>query len=70
MGKLRDNGLITEREYTSKSLEDATKYAESGGFIVRIVEVNGKPLSLDMSVREDRINFRVINDKVTAAFGG
>jgi len=70
MSKLRHGGIITERDYTGKTLEEAKKHAENGGFITRIVEQNGKALTLDMSVREDRINFRVINDIVTAAFGG
>lgn len=70
MNKLRHGGLITEREYIGKTLEDATKYAEDGGFIIRIVEMNGNPISLDMSVKGDRINFRVSNNLITAAFGG
>ncbi len=67
---LRNNGIITERDYTGKSLEDATEYAESGGFEIRIVEENGISKMLDMSVKENRINFRVNGGIVTAAFGG
>ncbi len=70
MSKLRNGGMITERDYTNKTLEEAVEYAEAGGFVTRIVEKDGKPISLDMSVRADRINFRVVNDRVTAAFGG
>ena len=70
MGNLRHGGIITEREYVGKTLEDAKKYAEDGGFIIRIVEQNNKPVSLDMSVKADRINCRVSNNIVTAAFGG
>lgn len=68
--RLRNGGMITESDYTGKSLEEATKYAEEGGFIVRVVEENGQAKMLDMSVKADRINFRVRNGFVTAAFGG
>jgi|AACY02.14.fsa_nt_gi hypothetical protein len=70
MSYLRNNGIITESEYKGKKLEEATEYAQSGGFIVRIVEENGIPKMLDMSVKDNRINFRVNNGIVTAAFGG
>ena len=70
MGVLRNNGIITEKEYVGKTLEEATKYATDGGFITRVVETNGIQIMLDMSNRADRINFRVKNDIVTAAFGG
>ena len=68
--QLRNNGIISESEYKGKTLEEATKYAESGGFIIRIVEENGIPKMLDMSVKDNRINFRVNSGIVTAAFGG
>lgn len=68
--KLRHNGIITEREYVGKTLEEAIKYAEDGGFNTRVVETNGIQVMLDMSIRADRINFRVKNGIVIAAFGG
>lgn len=67
---LRNNGIITESEFKGKSLEDAKKYAEDGGFVTRIVEQNGVALMLDMSAISNRINFRVRDGFVTAAFGG
>ncbi len=67
---MRNNGIITESEYKGKSLEDAKKYAEEGGFITRVVEQNGVALMLDMSAVSNRINFRVRDGFVTAAFGG
>jgi len=70
MGYLRDNGIITERQYVGKTIDEATKYAEEGGFEVRIVEQNGVALMLDMSSKSNRINFRVNGDIITAAFGG
>lgn len=67
---LRNFGVFSESEYKGKTLEEATKYAEEGGFVVRIVEQDGDAKMLDMSVRADRLNFRVRAGFVTAAFGG
>jgi len=67
---LRNFGMFSESEYKGKTLEEATKYAEEGGFVVRIAEQDGDAKMLDMSVRGDRINFRVRAGFVTAAFGG
>lgn len=68
--KLRNNGLITEKEYKGKTLEEATKWATDGGFQVRIVEVDGLAKMLDMSVSSNRVNFRVMNGIVTGVFTG
>lgn len=70
MSKLRNGGMISKEEYVGKTLQEATKYAEDGGFNVRIVEVDGKAKMLDMSVKPDRLNFRVSNEFVTDVFGG
>jgi hypothetical protein len=70
MSYLRNNGIITESDYTGKTIEEATKFAEEGGFIVRIVEVDNVAKMLDMSAKANRINFRVRSGKVTAVFGG
>jgi len=67
---LRNFGMFSESDYKGKTLDEATKYAEDGGFTVRIVEQDGDAKMLDMSVRGDRINFRVRAGYVTAAFGG
>ena len=67
---LRNFGVFSESEYKGKTLEEATKYAEEGGFVVRIAEQDGDAKMLDMSVRADRLNFRVRAGYVTAAFGG
>jgi hypothetical protein len=67
---LRNFGVFSESEYKGKTLEEATKYAEEGGFVVRIAEQDGDAKMLDMSVRADRLNFRVRAGFVTAAFGG
>jgi len=67
---LRHNGIITEKEYVGRKLQEAIRYAEDGGFITRVVETDGNQVMLDMSSKADRINFRVKNDIVIAAFGG
>ena len=67
---LRDNGIITERQYVGKTIDEATKYAEEGGFEVRIVEVDGQSKMLTMDAKSNRINFRVNGGLITAAFGG
>jgi hypothetical protein len=70
MSYLRDNGIITEKQYVGKTLDEATKYAEEGGFVVRVVEVDGNSKMLTMEVKSNRINFRVVSGYVTAAYGG
>lgn len=68
---LRNGGMFSESEYKGKSLQEATKYAEDGGFIVRVVENNGQSFMVDaLDIKANRINFRVRNDVVTGAFGG
>jgi hypothetical protein len=68
--RLRNFGVFSESEYKGKTLQEATKYAEDGGFVVRIVEEEGDVKMLDMSVRADRLNFRVRGGFITAVFGG
>lgn len=70
MQKLRNGGIISKEEYVGKTLQEATKYAEEGGFVTRIVETNGKQHMIDMSVNQRRLNFRVSFDKVVDVFGG
>jgi hypothetical protein len=70
MLNLRNNGIITKQEYVGKTLQEATQFANEGGFIVRVVENEGNSIMLDMSVRGDRLNFRVRDGKVVDVFGG
>lgn len=71
MNQNRSNfGMITERDYLDKSLEEATEKATAAGLVIRIVEKDGQHMMLDMSNRGDRINFRLKNNIVTGAFGG
>jgi hypothetical protein len=70
MSNLRNGGIITKQEYVGKLLEEATQFANEGGFVVRVVENDGNSIMLDMSVRGDRLNFRVRGGKVVDVFGG
>ena len=63
MANLRNGGIITENEYVGKTVEEATKYAEDGGYEVRIVEKNGVPLMLTADLNSHRINFRINQSK-------
>ena len=67
MSQLRNGGIISKEEYVGKTLQEATKYAEDGGFVIRIV---GHAKMLDMSVNPKRLNFRVNKEFVTDVFGG
>lgn len=70
MYNLRNGGIISERDYVGKTLEEAKKYAEDGGFIVRVVEEDGVAKMLDMSVKDNRINFRIKRGQVTNVYPG
>ena len=70
MAYLRNSGIITKNEYVGKTLEEAKKYAEEGGFTVRIVEQDGKSFVLTMDAKSDRLNFRVLNGYITDVYGG
>jgi phosphosulfolactate synthase (CoM biosynthesis protein A) len=70
MSYLRNGGIITKGEYEGKTLDEATKYAEEGGFIVRVVEIDGNSLMMTADNKTNRINFRVKGGYVSDAFGG
>jgi len=70
MSYLRRNGMVSESEYKGLTVEEATKYAEQGGFIARVVEVDGQAKMLDMSVSNNRVNFRVKGGKVYSVYTG
>jgi hypothetical protein len=67
---LRNFGLITEKDYLGKELEVATKFAEDGGYLVRVVENNGVSNMVTMDHRGDRINFRVSRNIIVGVYGG
>ena len=70
MSKLRNDGRISKEEYVGKTLQEATKYAQQGGFQIRVVELDGSLKMLDLTVKEDRLNFRVWGDFVQDVYGG
>ena len=70
MAYLRNSGIITKSEYVGKSLEEAKKYAEEGGFVTRVVEEDGKSFVLTMDAKSDRLNFRVKGGYITDVYGG
>ena len=64
------NSLVPGTEYEGKTVEEATKYAQDGGYTVRITEENGVGIIVTMEARMDRINFRVRNGYVIDTYGG
>jgi hypothetical protein len=62
--------MVSESEYKGKTVEEATQYAELGGFIVRIVETDGVTKMVDMSVITNRVNFRVSGGVVYSVYTG
>ena len=70
MSYLRRNGMVSESEYKGLTVEEATKYAQDGGFVVRVVEVDGQAKMLDMSVSNNRINLRVKGGVVYSVYTG
>ena len=68
---LRNNGIFSEREYKGKSVQEAIEYAEAGGFVVRITEIDGKVEMVNaIDYKDDRLNFRVANGRVIGVHGG
>lgn len=70
MPNLRNNGIYSKDEYVGKTIDEAKKYAEEGGFTVRVVEEDGKSFMLTMDVKSDRLNFRIRGGYVTDVYGG
>jgi hypothetical protein len=58
--RVRNGGMISESDYKGKTIDEATKYAEEGGFVVRIIETDGQSIMVDMlDINANRLNFRV-----------
>lgn len=68
--ELRNMGIITKGEYEGRTLEEATAYANAGGFITRIVEQDGNSFMVTMDFKTNRLNFRVSNNIITECYGG
>jgi hypothetical protein len=67
---LRNHGMIRQGEYEGKTIDEATKYAQDGGYTVRITEEDGQGKMVTMEVNPTRINFRVKQGYVIDAYGG
>lgn len=67
---MRNFGIITESEWVGLSIKDAIEKAKNDGLKHRIVEENGVQYMVTMDLNSSRINFRVSNNNVTAAYGG
>jgi hypothetical protein len=70
MQKLRNGGIYSKEEYVGKTLQEAIKYAEEGGFITRVVERDGNSFMITHDFKSERLNFRVRNEFITDVFGG
>ena len=58
--RVRNGGMISESDYKGNTIDEATKYAEEGGFVVRIIETDGQSIMVDMlDINANRLNFRV-----------
>ncbi len=69
--RLRNNGMFSPNEYKGKTIDEATKYAEEGGFLVRITETDGQSIMVDaLDIKANRLNFRVRDGFVIDAYGG
>lgn len=68
--KIKNFGIITQKDYIGKTKEEAIKIAENNGFTWRIVEENGVAYMVTMECRPDRINFRLNSDIVIDVYGG
>ena len=69
--RVRNNGMFSEDEYKGKTIEEATKYAEDGGFVVRVTETNGQSIMVDMlDINANRLNFRVRGEFVIGVYAG
>mgnify|MGYP006351114929 FL=1 len=53
-----------------KTLQEAIKYANDGGFTTRITEENGKAYMVTADFKTNRLNFRVRDGIVIDVYGG
>lgn len=67
---VKNFGMITESEWIGLSIKEAYEQAESHGLNTRIVEENGHSLMVTADLKQNRINFRVSNNKIIGAYGG
>jgi hypothetical protein len=70
MNQIKNFGIITESEWIGLSLKEAIEQSESHGLNYRIVEENGQAKMVTADLKQNRINFRVSNNKIIGAYGG
>lgn len=69
--RVRNGGMFSESEYIGKTIDEATEYAKSGGFAVRVTERDGESIMVDlMDINADRLNFRIRDEFVIGVYGG
>lgn len=61
---------ISEKDYVGLTLIEADVQANSDGYEIRIVEEDGVSKMLDMDAKSNRLNLRLRNNIVTAAYTG
>ncbi len=70
MKNLRNRGMFSQEEYVGKTLDEARKYAEEGGYTTRITEENGKQFMVTHDFMVNRVNLRVQGDFIIGAHVG
>ena len=69
--RVRNGGMFSESEYNGKTIDEATKYAQEGGFVVRITETDGRSIMVDMlDINANRLNFRVKDGFIIGVYAG
>ncbi len=61
---------ITEKEWLGLSLDEAIKKAKGINYTTRIVEEDGKSFMVTMDFKSDRVNLRLLNNKVIGVYTG
>jgi hypothetical protein len=60
---------ISFRDLAGRRVEDAARFARGYGFMLRVVERDGRSLPVTEDLRLDRVNVAVEGDRVTAVKG-
>ncbi len=67
---LKNFGMITEKDFLGKTLEEATEKAVNDGYSTRVTERDGDSFILTMDIRVDRMNFRINKNIVIGVYVG
>lgn len=67
---LKNFGMITEKDFLGKTLEEATEIAINDGYIVRVTERDGDAFILTMDIKVNRLNFRVNKNIIVGLYVG